>query len=297
MTAKNKTMSEKIVVKRRDHEMASRIVGTIFIVVGVILVGLGIYSFVTYKAEPELDESLMTPALRELSDSSNDKKIELSGDAEGVDKVRIFLNDVLLETVKAKDGEFEYVWEVEDEGIYSISVDGLKGFPRQRKSKSSETIFLTIDWTAPSSTISLEYPTEVVKKAFLVQGTIDPNTTLFLKRGTQSFSAVSDSDGYVEVVVDLLDEGKNVFGLLLRDAAGNETVPEEKVRITYSPSAHINGDGVQGVADEIPEAAGNLEEAMQEVFGNNLMLYFGLIAILAMVFTSVVLVKKQKELV
>jgi hypothetical protein len=296
MTAKNKTMSEKIVVKRRDHEMASRIVGTIFIIVGIILVGLGIYSFVTYKAEPELDENLTTPVLRELSDATNDKKIELSGEAEGVDKVRIFLNDVLLETVKTEDGRFEYIWEVEDEGIYTIALDGLKGFPRQRKSKSSETTFLTIDWTAPSPTISLEYPTEVVKKAFLVQGTIDPNTTLFLKRGTQSFSAVSDSDGYIEVVVDLLDEGKNVFGLVLQDEAGNETVPEEKVRITYSPSAHINGDGVQGVADEIPEAAGNLEEAMQEVFGNNLMLYFGLIAMLVMVFTSVVLVKKQKKL-
>jgi hypothetical protein len=57
---KNKqSMAEKVVIQRKDNEMASRIVGTIFIVVGVILVGLGIYSFVTYNVEPELDEILM----------------------------------------------------------------------------------------------------------------------------------------------------------------------------------------------------------------------------------------------
>jgi len=295
MTAKQqRTMSEKITLQRKDHEMASRVVGTIFIIVGTILVGLGIYSFVTYKTEPELDESLTTPILRELSSVTNDRIVELGGTAEGIQKVRIFLDDVLLETIKVEDGKFEYQWEVEDEGIYAISVDGLKGFPRQKKSEMSETTFLTIDWTPPSSNISLEYPTEVVMESFLVEGIIDPKTILLLKRGTQIYSGVSDRDGNVELVVDLLDEGKNVFGLLLQDEAGNETVPEEKVRITYSPNAHINGNGIQGVSTEIPEASGNLSEAMMEVFNNELMMFFGLLAILGMFVTSTILIKKKK---
>jgi len=293
--AKQKTMSEKITLQRKDHEMASRVVGTIFIIVGTILVGLGIYSFVTYKTEPELDESLVTPVLKELSRSTNEKVVELSGTAEGIGKVRIFLNDVLLETTKTEDEKFEYEWEIEDEGIYTISVDGLKGFPRQKKSNISETTFLTIDWTPPSSNISLEYPMEVVMESFLVEGIIDPNTILFLKRGTQTYSGVSDEDGNIELVIGLLDEGKNVFGLLLQDEAGNETLPEEKVRITYSPSAHINGNGIQGVSTEIPEASGNLSEAMNEVFSSQLMMFFGLFAILSMFITSTVLIRKAKK--
>jgi len=292
---KQKTMSDKVVLQKKDHEMASRVVGTIFIIVGTILVGLGIYSFVTYKIEPELDENLTTPILRELSSVTNDRIVELGGTAEGIQKVRIFLDDVLLETIKVEDGKFKYEWEVEDEGIYAISIDGLKGFPRQKRSAISETTFLTVDRTPPSSNISLEYPVEVVMESFLVEGVIDPNTTLILKRGTQSYSGVSDEDGNIELVISLLDEGKNVFGLLLRDEAGNETIPEEKVRITYSPRGDIDGNGVQGVSTEIPEASGNLLEAMKEVFNNQLMIFFGLLAILSMFITSVILVRKAKK--
>jgi hypothetical protein len=292
---KERTMSEKITLQKKDHEMASRVVGTIFIIVGTILVGLGIYSFVTYKTEPELDESLTIPVLRELSSVTNDKTIELSGVAEDVSKVRIFLNDILLETMKVEDEKFEYQWEAGDEGIYMISVDGLKGFPRQKRSEVSEITFLTIDRTPPSSNISLEYPTEVVMESFLVEGIIDPNTTLFLKRGTQTYSGASDEDGNIELVIGLLDEGKNVYTILLQDEGGNETVPEEKVRITYSPSAHINGDGIQGVSTEIPEASGNLSEAMMEVFNNQLMMFFGLLAILSMFVTSAILARKAKK--
>lgn len=292
---KDRTMSEKITLQKKDHEMASRVVGTIFIIVGTILVGLGIYSFVTYKTEPELDESLITPVLSELSSVTNDKIVELSGVAEDVSKVRIFLDDVLLETMKVEDGKFEYQWEVGDEGIYAISVDGLKGFPRQKRSEISGFTFLTIDRTPPSSNISLEYPVEVVMESFLVEGIIDPNTILLLKRGTQTYSGVSDEDGNIELVIGLLDEGKNVYTILLQDEAGNETVPEEKVRITYSPSAHINGDGVQGISTEIPEASGNLSEAMMEVFNNQLMMFFGLLAILSMFITSTILIRKTKK--
>lgn len=294
MTAKKqKTMTEKVIVQKRDHEMASRIVGTVFIIVGTILVGLGIYSFFTYKAEPELNESLNVPVLRELSKSTNDKIVELSGTAKDLNKVRIFLNDVLLDTVKVEDGKFEYDWEIEDEGIYSISLDGLKGFPRQKRSNISEITFLTVDWTAPSSNMSLEYTEEVTKDTFTVVGIVDPNTTLILKRGTKSYEGISDEDGNVEIEVELSDEGKNVFSLLLRDEAGNETIPDEKIRVTYSPLGDVNGDGT--VDSEIPEASGNLSEAMQKVFGNKLMMYFGILAILCMSFTSAVLVKKYKK--
>ncbi len=290
---KQKTMTEKIVVQERDHELASRIVGTVFIIVGAVLVGLGIYSFVTYKSEPELNEDLKTPVLRELSDSTNDKIVELSGNADGVDKVRIFINDILTDTVKVKNGRFEYQWNIEDEGIYTISIDGLKGFPKQKRSNMSDTVFIGVDWTAPSSNMSLDYPEETAEKSFTITGIIDPDTTLFVKRGTKSYEAVSDENGNIKVMVDLLDEGKNVFSLLLVDKAGNETVPDEKIRTTYSPSADVNGDGTTD--SEIPEAAGNLSEAMAEVLRGKLMTFFGILALLCMSLTSVVLVRKYRK--
>lgn len=296
MTAiKQKSMSEKIVIQRRDHEMASRIVGTVFIIVGTILVGLGIYSFVTYKAEAELNEDLKTPVLSELSSVTNEKIVELSGTAEGINKVRIFLDDVLLDTVKVKDSKFNYSWEVTGEGIYSLSVDGLKGFPRQERSNISESVFLTVDWTAPTSKMALEYSTEVNMDNLTLGGEIDPNTKIILRRGTKSYEGVSDKDGNISMAIDLLDEGKNVFGIVLEDEAGNQTIPEEKVRVTYSSAGHINGNGVAGVSDGIPEASGNLVEAMREVFNNQLMMIFGILAILSMFTTSMILVRKSKK--
>ena len=290
---KQKTMSEKVVIQRRDHEMASRIVGTIFIVVGTILVGLGVYSFVTYRGEPELDDALSVPVLRELSDVTNDKIVELSGTVDGVDKVRIFLNDALLETVKVKDEKFSYDWNIENEGIYTISVDGLDGFPKQKRSNMSDVVFLTVDWTAPTSNISLDYPQETSKGEITISGVIDLNTTLYLKRGTQSYSSVSD-EGNLSVGIELLDEGKNVFLIMMEDEAGNEVTLDEKVRVTYSPSGSVNGDGTTD--SEIPEAAGNLVDALNEVVNNRLMMIFGLIGLVALFTTSFIVVKKNGKI-
>lgn len=292
---KNKqSMAEKVVIQRKDNEMASRIVGTIFIVVGVILVGLGIYSFVTYNVEPELDENLNVPVLSDMDSATNDKEIVLKGTAEDLRKVRIFINDELVDTVKVEDGKFTYDWSVEDEGIYVIKVDGLKGFPRQKKSSLSESVILTVDWTSPSSDISLEYISETSKDSFTLKGTTEPVTTVYVKRGTSSFSTTSDEDGNFELTVDLTDEGKNVFNVVLVDKAGNETIAEEKVRITYSPDADLNGNGTAD-SDELPEASGNLTEALEDVSANRLMAVFGLLAILVMTATSFVLYRKERR--
>ena len=295
MTAKKqKTMSEKIVVQKRDHEKVSRIVGTIFITVVAILVGLGVYSFITYKGEPELNQELKTPVLRELSSVTDDKIVELSGTAEGVDKVRIFVNDAVINTVKAEDGKFSYDWEIEDEGIYTLSVDGLSGFPKQKKSEMSEITFLTVDWTPPSSKVSFDYPEESSKEAVTVKGIIDPDTTLLLKRGTQSFAEISDEEGNISVEIELVDEGKNVFSMILQDEAGNQITLDEKIRITYSPSGSVNGDGTTD--SEIPEAAGNLTDAMNEILNNRLMVVFGILALATMTITTVILSRRKKEL-
>ena len=87
-------------------------------------------------------------------------------------------------------------------------------------------------------------------------------------------------------------KSKNVFSLLLVDEAGNETIPEEKVRITYSPGADLNGNGTYDT--EIPEASGNLSEALEEVFSNQLMMIFGILGMLVMTITSLVLIRKKK---
>ena len=295
MTAKKqKTMSEKIVVQKRDHEKVSRIVGTIFIAVGAILVGLGVYSFITYKGEPELNQELKTPVLRELSSVTDDKIVELSGTAEGVDKVRIFVNDAVINTVKVEDGKFSYDWEIEDEGIYTLSVDGLSGFPKQKKSEMSEITFLTVDWTPPSSNVSFDYPEESSKETVTIKGIIDPDTTLLLKRGTQSYAEISDEEGNISLEIELVDEGKNVFSVILQDEAGNQIILDEKIRITYSPSGSVNGDGTTD--SEIPEAAGNLADAMNEILNNRLMAVFGILALATMTITTVILSRRKREL-
>ena len=287
-----KSMAEKVVIQRRDNEMASRIVGTIFIIVGTILVGLGIYSFVTYKTEPKLDKDIKVPVLSEIDSATNKKSITLKGTADDVSKVRIFVNDELLDTVKVEDKKFTYKWEIEDEGIYTIMVDGLKGFPKQKKSESSDAVMVTVDWTSPSKNISLDYTEESASSSLLVKGTTEADTTVYVKRGTELFSTVSDNDGNFEITLTLEDEGKNVFNILLEDKAGNQTVPDEKIRVTYSPSADVDGDGT---TDELPEASGNLSEALRDIAANNLMSIFGVLGLLVMAGTSAVLYRKYRK--
>ena len=274
------SMKEKLEIKQTNsNDKASRIVGTIFIGLGVLLVAFGIYSFIKFKAEPTFNEELAIPTMEYVTDVTNQSEIEVKGTAVDLDSVALFINDERVDETRVKnDDSYTFTYEVDGEGEYAISVAGLKGFPFREISTRSESVIALVDTTTPSvEGVKLVYKEETSESTFKLSGTVEPKVTVKLSRGVNEYSATADENGEFLIEGATLDEGKNVFYVSLTDEAGNTVSLDEKVRIAYSPDADLNGDGaVSGTTDDqLPQAAGELDNLVIR----NLMIIFGLAAL------------------
>ncbi|MGI6423530.1 MAG: Ig-like domain-containing protein [Candidatus Dojkabacteria bacterium] len=279
-TAKQESMKSKVEIKqpvRNRQERMSRLVGSIFIGLGVLLVAFGIYSFIRFREEPVLNIELEAPVLSEVTQITNEKEITVRGLASGYDDVYIYVNDVKIGSSKVNsESEFLYRYSVESEGEFAVNVAGVKGFPNRVIGPRSEIKVAKVDWSAPSQdSISFKYGEETNKDTFIIAGNAEALSSVIVKRGTLSYDTIADADGKFRIEGIDLEEGKNVFTLTVRDQAGNETVLDEKVRVTYSPLGSVNGDAV--VDENIPQASGELDVLL----GNSLMMVFAIVALLA----------------
>ena len=287
-----KSMLSKVEIKKPDsQEKISRIVGSIFIFLGIVLISYGIYSFLRFSRTPELDESLNIPSLAGTEEITNREEILIQGVAEGFDEVFVYVDNEEVGRVKVdKDSAFEYDYPIEDEGKYAVSVAGVRGFPKRYISLQSDMRIVEVDRTPPELT-EINYPVEVGTETFTMVGNVEPNAEIVVRRGTDKYVATCGEEGDFRIEGILLEDGPNVFGVTITDEAGNEVEVEEKVRVIYSQDSDIDGDAVM---DEIPVASGELQAAMQVIFGNNLMVVFGLLAVLAFAFSSGFVLVKYK---
>ncbi len=292
--SENDSMKSKVEIKKpipANQERISRLVGSLFIGLGVLLVAFGIFSYIKYREDPLLDPELESPALQEVTSITNGDKILVKGNAAGYDNVFVYVNDEKVGDVKVDDeGKYSFEYTLEDEGEYSIAVAGVKGFPNRNISPKSDSMISVIDRSAPSQdSVALKYGEETNKDTFILVGTTEPNASVQVKRGTESYNGLADKDGNFRIEGISLDEGKNVFAVYIKDVAGNEVLLEEKVRVAYSPAGSVNGDAV--VDKNIPQAAGTFDE----LIGNELMMLFGLIALGAFISSSAVVYLKNKR--
>ncbi len=290
----SESMMSKVEIKQpmpANQEKISRLVGSVFIGLGILLVAFGIFSYIKFREEPLLDPKLESPKLEEVTSITNGEKILVKGIASGYDNVFIYLEEEKVGDVKVDDeSKFSYEYTAEDEGNYKFFVAGVKGFPNRNISPKSEGLVAIVDRSAPSKdTVALKYGAETNKDTYILVGTTEPDATVKVKRGTESYEGLSDNAGAFRIEGIPLDEGKNVFSVYITDLAGNETVLDEKVRVSYSPSGSVNGDAV--VDENIPQAAGTFDE----LFGNNLMMLFGILAFIAFVSSSTVVYFKNKR--
>lgn len=275
---KKDSMVSKVEVKNpQDQERVSRIVGTIFIVFGIILISFGIYSFIRYNRNPELNTDFQPPVIIGLKEVTNEETVTVKGSALEYDEVFVYVNGQEMERVDVqKDGSYEYTTPLE-EGQYMISVAGVKGFPKRYISPQSSGDTITIDRTGPVLS-EIKYPMEVGTKTFTVTGKIEENAKISIKRGTDVFGGVCDDKGNFKVSGIKLDEGSNVFSIVIQDEAGNEIVSDKKIKTIYSSDSSVNGNAVSD--SKIPVADGNLDDAKMIILGNVLMTVFGIIALL-----------------
>jgi len=290
----SESMKSKVEIKQPlppNQERISRLVGSLFIGLGVLLVAFGIFSYIKYREEPLLDPELEAPVLEDFTSITNGESITVKGMAKGYDDVFVYVNDEKVGETKVDDeSKYSFKYEIEEEGEYTITVAGVKGFPNRYISPKSESVLSIIDRTAPSKdTVLLKYGEETNKDTFILVGTTEAEATIEVKRGTESFDGLADKKGEFRIEGIALDEGKNVFSIYIRDLAGNQVLLDEKVRVTYSPTGSVNGDAV--VDDNIPQAAGTFDE----LIGNNLMMLFGLIALGAFLSSSAVMYLKNRR--
>ncbi|MFA5622778.1 MAG: hypothetical protein WC981_00925 [Candidatus Dojkabacteria bacterium] len=290
---KEENMKSKVEIKkpeRNSQEKISRLVGSIFIGLGVLLVAFGIYSFIRFREEPVLDIDLEAPVLTEVTSLTSGDKIQVRGEAPMYDDVYIYINDVKVGSSKVgEDDNFSYEYVVDEQGEYSVTVAGVKGFPNRVMGPRSETKIATVDWTDPDvDSVTLKYGEETNKDTFVMAGVSEPLSTITVKRGILSYSTIANAQGEYRLEGIELEEGKNVFTVSIKDQAGNEVTLEEKVRVTYSPMGDINGDAV--VDGNIPQASGEFDT----LIGNQIMMMFGAIALVAFGSSMVVMYNKRR---
>jgi len=292
---KETSMVSKVEVKNpRDSERISQIVGAIFIFLGVLLVAFGVYSFIKYSATPQLNDSLVSPSVSEMAAVTKESAITVGGNASGYDTVYVYVNGEKIKDVKVgAKGEFKTDITLEQEGEYDITVAGIKGFPKRYLSAQSLVEKITIDKTAPLLT-QTTYAKEVGTQTFTVSGVVEKDAQVIIKRGTDYYSATCDADGKFKIVSIALDSGLNVFNVVVKDTAGNESVMDSEIKVTYSPDSSVNGDAVTD--NSLPVAAGEFSRMTDFLLGNNLVMIFGILALISgITTTSVLYVKSRRE--
>jgi len=294
ISKKQETMVSKVEIRNpRDSEKVSRIVGSIFIALGILLVGFGVYSFVKYNATPTLDEKLVPPSMADVSSVTKEEIVSVGGNASGYYTVIIYVNGEKSQTTKIdKDGNFLVAVSLPSEGTYEITAAGVKGFPKRYISSPSLAESVTIDRTVPELK-DIKYSSEVGTRTFTVTGNVEADAQVIIKRGTDYYSATCDANGDFKVASIALDEGANVFNVLIKDVAGNETYLEGKIRVTYSPDSDVNGDAVDD--ESLPVAAGE-EGIMKDFFlGNALVTIFGVLALVGAAASTTVMYARSKR--
>ncbi len=288
------SMRSKVEIKQplsSNQEKISRLVGSVFIGLGVLLVAFGVFSYIKYREEPLLNPELEAPILEEVTSITNGETIMVKGSANGYDNVFIYIDEEKVgETKVNEESKFSFEQALETEGEYMVTVAGVKGFPNRYISPKSESMISIIDRSAPNpDMVTFKYGEETNKDTFILVGTTEPDATVEVKRGTQSFEAVADASGNFRIEGVALDEGKNVFSVYIEDLAGNKVLLDEKVRVAYSPSGSVNGDAV--VDSNIPQAAGTFDQ----LIGNNLMMLFGILALMAFLGSSTFVYFKNRR--
>lgn len=297
------SMVSKVEVKNAseyDQDRVSRVLGTVFIVLGLAFVIYGIISFVRYSRNPELNESYQAPFLSGSKSIVNKEEFDISGVATGYDEVFVYVNDEQVGKAKVRnDGNFEYRYKSAGDGKYSISVAGVKGFPKRSISPKSDVRIIEVDRVAPVLS-NLNYLSEVGTKTFSVSGTVEAGCEVTLKRGTNIYKEECNENGDFFIKGALLDEGTNIYTLEIRDKAGNVAEVEEKIRVVYSKASSVNGNVVAGVADlngkgvsdsTLPVASGELDNLLN----NKLMILFAMLAIAGFVTSSGFVMVKRKR--
>lgn len=293
----DKKMVEKVnqQLSAREDSLFSRLVGVGLIVLGVLLVVLAVVAVFLSKREAVVDEELPIPTVS-VDRYTREDEITVTGETDPKTKVMVWVNgEEAGKTVRSdKEGAYEFTFEVDEEGDYEIEAATIKGWLKKTRSLKSDPTKVTVDWSAPSSDVELTYDENVGTDSMTVSGNTGEGGIKVTLKGDETYEVTSDKNGDFEITDITLAEGDNAFTVTLEDNAGNQKELARKVEVTYE-EGDLNGDGVVDSTDalEIPEAAGELDAALEFIAGNKLMMLFAVIALAVLAGNSAIVYKKM----
>ena len=289
------SMVSKVEIREKRESSLSRLIGTLFIVFGLLLIGYGIFSYIKNNKNPQLDESLSSPSIADTVTAVNGENMVVKGIAEGFKNAQVYIDNELVGTAKiGKDGNFEFIQKIEDEGKYIVSVSAIKGFLKKIVTPKSDPIIVSVDRTAPELS-KINYSKEVGTETFALSGEAEPGSKVVVKRGTDIYEAEVGNDGkFVLKDISLREEGSNVFSVVLKDEAGNSKEVEEKVSVVYSKDSSVNGNAV--IDSDLPVAAGELQLALSILKDGQIMGIIGILALIAFLASSGIVIYKKNRL-
>lgn len=280
----------------KTEDSTARMVAIVLAIFGILVIITMVILIVANRANPGIDSTIAKPTFDSVPANTKDDKIVLTGQAVNVSKVMIFV-DGRAETGLVdvdKDGNFSYEYKFSDERTYKFESAAIRGAILLSRSEFSDAVEVTFDKTAPSKNVEfVKLPAEVNTNDLTVTGKADPNSQVTLIIGTKKYSGEVDKDGNFEIKNVPLEKGENKFFVEISDKAGNVTKVGDPITVVYSGSASVNGNGAK---TNIPQADGELEDAMAFLFENKVMFGVGLIAlVLFLVNGAVVMAKLRRE--
>ncbi|MBN2100617.1 hypothetical protein JW710_01840 [Candidatus Dojkabacteria bacterium] len=272
-----------------NKSSVGKVLGGLFVIVGLALVGLLIIIFVISRLPYRKDSSLPIPTLEKLDEETREDEVDIKGETIPGETVMLFKDGEMLDQKEKADNdgnfEFEKV-ELDEEGDTDFEAVTVRGSVFKKRSEKSNKVTMDVDWTAPSSKVSLDYDEESTGDKATVKGKAEKNSYVILENEDNEYETKTDKDGNFEFKDVQLSKGENTYDVSVRDEAGNEVLSSSEVKITYE-AGDINGNGATdskedtGKSEQLPESAGSLEEALTEILGNRLMFILGMLVVLA----------------
>ncbi len=229
----NNTVDDDIVLFKR---LIKSIVGIILVLVitlgGLQFFGPKIFSIFGYLSLERFKKVEVTksqtpkPSFVDTSTSTKNKKISLSGYAEGNSQVKIFVNGPEAGSTKAdNDGKFTFSDLELLDGQNIIFVKATS--EGKDESEKSDTLFVSLDTKKPE--ISIEKPAndqeiQSVDSRTQVSGKVNEEATVKVN----SNLTVVDTEGRFETLISL-KSGENRIIITAIDKAGNEATSSVKV--------------------------------------------------------------------
>ena len=219
-------------------ENMARILGVIFIVIGFGLIIALIGGFVLSRLPYRVDPNLPIPTLDTIPEYTNQDAIDLTGSALPEETIALYLNGDRTNITVETDGDGEFTFKdtvLEEEGEAAFETAVVRGGLFKRRSEFSNEVVSEVDWTPPSSVVSLEYEGKTETGSVTVSGTADPDVIVVFEGETETYEAETDENGDFNVKVTDLAKGENELSVRVKDRAGNEVIAATTVTIAPRP--------------------------------------------------------------